>query len=148
MAMKTNAPRLAHLVLRVRDLSRSERFYTQVLGLQVTGQIPGIATSLSSDKSSHTIELMNADPDPSRMGLSQFAFQVDSPQELREFYDHLVECKVHIVGTGDHGISQGIYFRDPDGNEIEVFHELPRAHTPSPDHSFDNIVVAKPFNTG
>lgn len=150
MAIRTKAPRLAHLVLRVRDLARSENFYTQVLGLRITSQTPGVTTSLSSGESSHTIALTNAGPDASRLGMHHFAFQVDSREELREFYDHLVERKVRIVGTGNHGISQGIYFNDPDGNEIEVFHELPRAGAggANPDRPFDDIVVTKPFNTG
>ncbi len=146
--MKEKAPRLAHLVLRVGDLARSEEFYTQVLGLQVTSQTPGVTTYLSSGESSHTIALMNAGPDASRLGIHHFAFQVDSPEELREFYDHLVEHKVRIVGTGDHGISQGIYFQDPDGSEIEMFHELPRGQGPNLDRPFDDIVVTKPFNMG
>ena len=151
--MKVKAPRLAHLVLRVRDLARSEEFYTQVLGLRVTGQIPGVMTFLSAGEASHTIAVMNAGPDapgpdPTRVGLYHFAFQVDSPEELREFYDHLVDRKVRIVGTGDHGISQGIYFQDPDGNEIEVFYELPRAEWPNPDRPFDDIVVSRPSNLG
>lgn len=148
MAMRAKPPRLAHLVLRVRNLARSEEFYTQVLGLRVISQTPGVTTYLSSGESSHTIALMNAGLDHTRVGLHHFAFQVDSPEELREFYDHLVERKVRIVGTGDHGISQGIYFQDPDGNEIEVFHELPRGQVPNPDRPFDDIVVTKPFNMG
>lgn len=148
MAMRTKSPRLAHLVLNVRDMARSEKFYTQVLGFRVTSQEPGMTTFLSSDESSHTIAPMDAGSDASRLGRYHFAFQVDSPQELREFYDHLVERKVRIVGTGNHEISQGIYFRDPDGNDIEVFHELPRAQWPDPDRPFDDIVVTKPFNMG
>ncbi len=86
-----------------------------------------MATFLSSGESSHTIAPMDAGSDASRLGRDHFAFQVHSPQELREFYDHLVECNVRIVVTGNHEISQGLYFRDPDGKDIEVFHELPRA---------------------
>jgi catechol 2,3-dioxygenase len=146
--MRTKSPSLAHLVLNVRDMVRSEKFYTQVLGFRVTSQEPGMTTFLSSDEPSHTIALMNAGSDASRLGQYHFPFQVDSPQELWEFYDHLVENKVRIVGTGDHGISQGIYFRDPYGNDIEGFHELPRVQWPDPDRPFDDIVVTKPFNMG
>ena len=51
-----------------------------------------------------------------------------------------------IDGTGDHGISQGIYFQDPDGNEIEVFYELPRAQWPNPDRPFDDIIATRPLS--
>ena len=65
--------------------------------------------------------------------------------ELREFHRHLKECEARIVGMGDHGISKGVYFLDPDGNEIEVFYEIPRSQWPDPDRPFDNIVV-KPLS--
>jgi len=148
MAMRTKSLRLAHLVLNVRDMARSEKFYTQVLGFRVTSQKPGMTTFLSSDESSHTIAPMDAGLDASRLGRYHFAFQVDSRQELQEFYDPLVERRVRIVGTGNHEISQGIYFRDPDGNDIEVFHELPLAQWPDLDRPFDDIVITNLFNMG
>ena len=144
-------PRLSHLVIRVRDLERSEGFYTQVLGLKVSGRLPGAMTFFTDDgDESHTLAIMNvgADaprPDPSRVGLYDFAYQVESMEELRVFYHHLKESVVRIVGMGDHGIPKGVYFLDPDGNEIEVFYELPRSQWPDPEQPFADVTV-KPFS--
>ena len=121
------------------------------LGLRVTGRVPGAMTFFTnSDEVSHTLAIMKLGPDapgpvPARVGLYHFACQVDSPEELKAFYQHLKEKGTRIVGMGDHGISQGIYFLDPDENEIEVFYELPRSRWPDPDNPFDNVSV-KPFS--
>ena len=134
--------RLAHLVLRVRDLKRTERFYTEVLGLHVTGHIPGrMVFFAASDESSHELAAQALGPDAlgpeqDRVGLYHFAWKMGSVQELEVFYLHLKDNDACIVGIGDHGTSLGIYFLDPDGNEIEVFYELPREEWPHDDPIF------------
>ncbi len=129
--------KLGHIVLRVRDLARSSRFYIDVLGLRKTGEIPGVmaffATQGNSD--SHDLALMELgasapDPDPQRVGLYHFAYQVASEEELAQAYRTLREAGVPIVGTGDHGVSRGIYILDPDGIEIEITYEVPRERWP------------------
>lgn len=129
---------LAHLVLRVRDLERSVDFYTRVLGMHVVARAGGRMAFLNSagagDKS-HELGLLALGaaapaPDPQRVGLYHFAWPVDSVQELESFHQHLVDQGVNIVGYGDHGISMGVYFTDPDGNEMEVFYELPKEEWP------------------
>jgi catechol-2,3-dioxygenase len=124
--------RLGHLVLRVRDLDRTERFYAEILGLHVTGKVPGrmIFFSASGD-SSHELAATavgpNAPgPEDTRVGLYHFAWQMGSVQDLEQMHRRLKSSGVQIVGIGDHGNSFGIYFLDPDGNEIEIFYELPK----------------------
>lgn len=133
--------KLGHVVLRVRDLERSEPFYADVLGLRVTGRIPGRMLFLSAGEDSHDLALLQVGaaapgPDPSRVGLYHFAYQVDSREELRQWYHRLQEKGVTIVGSADHGVSQGIYFLDPDGIEIELTYEAPRDEWPKGDNPF------------
>jgi catechol-2,3-dioxygenase len=45
---------------------------------------------------------------------------------MKAMYRRMKEMNVKIVGVGDHGTSLGVYFHDPDGNEAEVFYELPK----------------------
>ena len=131
--------RLGHLVLRVRDLDRSERFCTDVLGLEVTSKLGGRMVFMSaSGDASHELALMSigADaqgPEASRVGLYHFAWEMESFDDLRRMYRELNDKGVTIGGTGDHGISMGVYFFDPDGNEIEVFYELPKEQWPKGD---------------
>ena len=128
--------RLAHLVLRVRDLDRSEQFYTDTLGLKVTGKIPGTMVFMGAEpQSSHELALMSVGPDApgpeqGRVGLYHFAWEMESFDDLKRMYQNLKHTGANIAGIGDHGISMGVYFFDPDGNEIEVFYELPRDQWP------------------
>lgn len=143
---------LAHLVLRVRDLERSVDFYQHVLGLELTsraGQRMAFLTTSGSDRS-HELGLLGlgealSDPDTNRVGLYHFAWQLGSLGELEEFHQRLLERDVTIVGYGDHGIGVGIYFLDPDGNELEVFYELPRTEWPTGLGRFDGK-FPYPFN--
>ena len=124
--------RLGHVVLKVRDIEKSEQFYTGVLGLMVTAKISSRMVFMSaSGDSSHELACMSigADapgPESSRVGLYHFAWEMESFEELQEFYLNLKNKKIPISGIGDHGMSIGVYFFDPDGNEIEVFYELPK----------------------
>lgn len=133
---------LSHLVLRVRDLDRSEEFYTRVLGLKVTVRMPGRMVFLTArEDSSHELALVSLGPDapgpdPNRVGLYHFAWQMASLEELRSLYRRLQEEGVTIVGIGDHGISLGVYFLDPDGNEMEAYYELPRERWPQGENIF------------
>jgi catechol-2,3-dioxygenase len=138
--MPVPTTKLGHLVLRVRDLERSERFYTEVLGLRKTGGIPGVMAffSTQSNPDSHDLALMRVGPhapgaDPSRVGLYHFAYQVDSEEALAQAYRTLKEAGVPITGTGDHGVSKGIYITDPDGIEIEITYEVPPERWPQGD---------------
>ena len=129
--------KLGHLVLRVRDLDRSERFYTDVLGLKKAGGIPGVMSffTTQSNSDSHDLALMRVGPeaptpDPRGVGLYHFAYQVDSEEALADAYRTLQEAGVPITGTGDHGVSKGIYITDPDGIEIEITYEVPPEQWP------------------
>ena len=127
---------LGHLVLKVRDLERSQSFYEDVLGLRVTTAIPGRMVFLSAGEASHELALMSvgADalgPEQSRVGLYHFAWEMESFEDLRQIYSELNQKDVKVGGVGDHGISLGVYFFDPDGNEVEVFYELPKDQWPT-----------------
>ena len=128
---------LGHLVIRVRDLERSEEFYTGLLNLHVTNKHPGKMVFLSAgDDPSHELALVpvgeNAvGPDPTRVGLYHFAWEMESFEDLQKLYNELAAQNVKIGGLGDHGISIGIYFFDPDGNEIEAFYEIPKDEWPT-----------------
>lgn len=132
---------LGHLVLRVRDIDRSEQFYSDVLGLETTEKRPGRMVFLRAGEASHELALMSVGPDapgpePNRVGLYHFAWQMESFEDLKSLYRELKSKGVRIGGIGDHGISMGVYFFDPDGNEIEAFYELPTSRWPKKGNLF------------
>jgi catechol-2,3-dioxygenase len=135
--MPVPTTKLGHIVLRVRDLARSTRFYTEVLGLRKNGEIPGVMAFFSTQDNpdSHDLALMQLGPnagdaDPQRVGLYHFAYQVASEEALAEAYRTLRDAGVPITGTGDHGVSKGIYILDPDGIEIEITYDVPPERWP------------------
>ena len=66
-------------------------------------------------------------PEKGRVGLNHTGWQMHSLEDLKELYLLLKDKNVDIYQVADHGISIGIYFRDPDGNGVEVSYEMPRS---------------------
>jgi catechol 2,3-dioxygenase len=122
---------LGHLVLYVRDLERSRRFYRDVLGWrEVAGDVAinFPAAAFSSGRTHHELLLIevgpNAAPIPAgrRVGMYHFGLKVgDSDDELREALQRLKEAEVPVVGASDHTVTHSLYVEDPDGNEIELY---------------------------
>lgn len=134
---------LGHLVIRVRDLERSERFYSDVLGLHVTNKRPGQMIFMSAgDSSSHELALVPVGddapgPETDRVGLYHFAWEMESLDDLKRLYADMKAKDVKIGGIGDHGISLGVYFFDPDGNEIEAYYEMSKDQWPEDGDLFE-----------
>lgn len=118
---------VGHVVLKVRDLDRSARFYTGVLGLKEVARFPGRMVFFSAGTNHHDLAVMavGADaPNPPEhgVGLAHVALKIgDSMDTLREAKSLLEAHAVKIRGVRDHHVSQSIYLEDPDGNTIELF---------------------------
>ena len=138
---------LGHVNLYVRNAERSKTFYEDVLGLHCYHYRPGWAAFMSADKEkSHEVALMQVgDNAPlqqkGQVGLNHAAFMMANLDDLKESYQRLKEKGVKIDRIVDHGLSLGIYFRDPDGNGLEVSYELPREQWPRQDEVFAADVV-------
>ena len=119
--------RLGHVVLRVRDLQRSEEFYTQVLGLEVHGRAgDSMVFFRSNEDVDHDLAIAKiADdapgPESTRAGLYHIAYELGSLDEVKEAYRLIQEMGVTVAGYGDHGDTKGLYILDPDGIEIELY---------------------------
>jgi catechol 2,3-dioxygenase len=121
---------LGHLVLYVRDLSRSVAFYRDVLGWrEIVSEVPGMpAAAFSSGRTHHELLLIEVGPDATaipagrRIGLYHFGLKVgDTDDELREALARLEQAGVTVVGASDHTVTHSLYILDPDGNEIELY---------------------------
>ena len=145
--------RLGHLVLRVRDIERSEKFYSQVLGLEVKGREGDMMAFFRSNKDvDHDLAIMKiADdapgPEPTRVGLYHFAYELGSFDELTEASRTVKDAGVRIAGYGDHGDTKGLYILDPDGNEIELYAEAPE-HESTPLEELLTKGVGQPARAG
>jgi catechol 2,3-dioxygenase len=130
---------LGHIVLYVRDLERSARFYREVLGWrQIAGQpiqelpFPAAAFAAPGGRTHHELLLIEvgpqAAPQPAgrRVGLYHFGLKIgDTDEALREALVRLKEHDVPVLGASDHTVSHSLYIADPDGNEIELYVDVP-----------------------
>jgi catechol-2,3-dioxygenase len=125
---------LGHLVLYVRNVQRSAAFYRDVLGWEVafptTLGMP--VAAFTSGRTHHELLLIEvgeeATPQPHgrHLGLYHFGLKVgDTDDELREAVRRLQEAGVPIVGSSDHTVTHSLYILDPDGNEIELYIDVP-----------------------
>lgn len=116
---------VGHVHLRVRDLDRAVDFYRDLLDMAVTER-QGRYAFLSFGERHHDLALQGIGedaPGPSPgVGLYHVAFEVPDPATLRTVADRLAtnEVRFHPV---DHGISRALYFDDPSGNGVEVYHD-------------------------
>jgi catechol 2,3-dioxygenase len=124
---------LGHVNIYVRNAERSQKWYEEVLGLHTYDFVPGRAAFMSADKEiSHEIALMEVGenalgPQSGQVGLNHMAWYMHSLDDLKELYQRLQDLNVTIDRVSDHGLSIGIYLKDPDGNGIEVSYEMPRS---------------------
>jgi len=126
--------RLNHAVLYVTDAKVSAAFYTEVLGFQVAAQMGDQAFFLRADGSSNDHDLglftVGARPTaPHSVGLYHLAWQVHTLEELAALRVRLLEAG-SLVGESDHGVSNSLYAKDPDGIEFEVMWAVPQEDWP------------------
>lgn len=123
---------LGHVVFYVRDLQRSVNFYTSAVGLGLSGKIfNGRAALLSGGSTHHELLLIQTGEatgplQGKRIGLYHVGWKVgNSVAELTAVHHRLNELGYPVDGLSDHTISQSIYLRDPDGNEVELYVDNP-----------------------
>jgi catechol 2,3-dioxygenase len=142
---------LGHLVLYVRDLGRSVAFYRDVLGWRqvfpAAGQpVVGVA-AFSGGRTHHELLLIevgsDAVPIPAgrRVGLYHFGLRVgDSDDELRAALERVRAAGAKVVGASDHRVTHSLYIEDPDGNELELYVDVPGV-----DWRADPTLIASPI---
>lgn len=139
--------RIGHVVLKVRDIDRSIEFYRDVLGFQVVGEMSNVMTFLTATgENHHDIALLRVGdhapaPLPNAVGLYHLAVQLADMEALRAAHDLLAERGL-LKGAVDHGVSRSVYTADPDGNEIELYCDAPRAEW---EGRVDEVMTVRPL---
>ena len=119
--------KVGHVVLAVKDPEASAKWYTEVLGMDLMYyNEKGQMAFLSFGTQHHDIAVVKAPEDATlgSPGISHTALQIEGGlDELKQLYQRMRDKGVEIDFNTDHGLSQSVYFFDPDGNRLEVFCE-------------------------
>lgn len=121
---------IGHAVIYVSNPAASAKWYCDVLGMEVVIEEPRFpGFFLSFGERDHDLALFKA-PEGRKLGRDDYnhlAMELDGGvEDLKAFRRRLVDKGIEITGTVDHGISYGVYFLDPDGHQLEVFHQRTR----------------------
>ena len=126
--------KIGHVVLNVADFERSVRFYTGVLGLQVSDRysmVPGGMIFLRCNTDHHGVALVGGAQQAERSSLNHFAFEVGALDEVFRARAWLREHGVPIVFEGRRraGCQVAVEFTDPDGNNLEIYWNIDQIGT-------------------
>ncbi len=130
---------IGHVHLKVSDIDRALAFYRDLLGFDVTQRFGDEAAFLSAGGYHHHIglntwESRGGSPPPSgTTGLFHVAIRYPDRRTLGGALRRLVEAGWPITGATDHGVSEAIYLRDPDGSGVELYRDRPKEEWPRPE---------------
>jgi catechol 2,3-dioxygenase len=124
--------RIGHFHLKVADLERALAFYCGVLGFALTQRYGGEAAFVSAGGYHHHIGLNTWEsrggrpPAPGTTGLFHAAILYPTRAALADALRRLIAAGVPLDGASDHGVSEALYLRDPDGNGLELYWDRPQ----------------------
>jgi catechol 2,3-dioxygenase len=128
--------RIGHVHLKVADLERAVGFYCGVLGFELVQRYGSQAAFVSAGGYHHHIGLNTwesrggSPPPPGTTGLYHVAILYPTRALLADALRRLIEAKIPLDGASDHGVSEALYLRDPDGNGIELYRDRPQEQWP------------------
>lgn len=123
---------IGHVHLKVADLERSLDFYCGVLGFTLTQRLGKEAAFVAAGDYHHHLGLNTwesqggAPPPQGTTGLYHVALRYPSRAALADALRRLDAASVKLDGASDHGVSEALYLRDPDGNGLELYWDRPR----------------------
>jgi catechol 2,3-dioxygenase len=122
---------IGHVHLKVADLERALGFYCGVLGFGLTQRYGAQAAFVAAGGYHHHIGLNTweseggAPPPPGATGLYHLAIRYPTRAALADALRRLVDAGIRLDGASDHGVSEALYLRDPDGNGVELYRDRP-----------------------
>ena len=127
---------IGHVHLKVADLERALKFYCGVLGFELQQRFGSEAAFISAGGYHHHIGLNTweskggSPPPPGSTGLYHLALLYPTRALLADALQRVLAAGIEIDGAADHGVSEAIYLRDPDGNGMELYWDRPPTQWP------------------
>jgi len=128
--------RIGHVHLKVADLDRALRFYRDILGFTLTQRFGAQAAFLAAGSYHHHLGLNSwesldgAWPPAATTGLYHHAILYPDRASLADALRRVLDAGIPLEGASDHGVSEALYLRDPDGNGVELYRDRPEAEWP------------------
>jgi catechol 2,3-dioxygenase len=128
--------RVGHVHLKVADLDRALGFYCGVLGFELTQRYGRQAAFVSAGGYHHHIGLNTwesqggSSPPPDTTGLYHLAILYLLRAALADALRRVLSAGIPLEGASDHGVSEALYLRDPDGNGVELYRDRPEEQWP------------------
>jgi catechol 2,3-dioxygenase len=129
---------IGHVHLKVADIERALRFYCDVLGFELQQRFGEQAAFVSAGGYHHHIGLNTwesrggSPPPPGTTGLYHLAIRYPTRELLADALRRLLDAGIRLDGASDHGVSEALYLRDPDGNGVELYWDRPESEWPRP----------------
>jgi catechol 2,3-dioxygenase len=128
--------KIGHVHLKVADIDRALKFYCDVLGFELMQKYGTQAAFVSAGGYHHHIGLNTweseggSPPPPGSTGLYHLAILYPTRADLADALKRLIENDIPLDGASDHGVSEALYLRDPDGNGVELYWDKPKSDWP------------------
>ena len=128
--------RIGHVHLKVAEIERALGFYCGVLGFALMQRYGSQAAFVSAGGYHHHIGLNTWEsaggrpPAPGTTGLYHLAILYPSRAALADALRRLDAAGIALDGASDHGVSEALYLRDPDGNGVELYRDRPQEEWP------------------
>ena len=138
---------LGHVVLKVTDLARSERFYNGILDMTVCARLDeqGMKMTFFSLGNHHDLALAEVSGEPAAgeraAGLDHVAFCIGTTLEVLKAANSELEEAGISVNPEDHEVTKSLYFDDPDGNTVELYVDVSDVWRKEP----QRVAQAKPL---
>lgn len=133
------AVRIGHVHLKVADLERALAFYRDLLGFELQQRFGESAAFVSAGGYHHHIGLNIWEsrggnwPAPGTTGLYHLAILYPDRSSLADALRRVLAAGIALEGAADHGVSEAIYLRDPDGNGVELYRDRAEGEWPRDD---------------
>jgi catechol 2,3-dioxygenase len=143
---------IGHVHLKVADLERALEFWHGVLGFDVMQRYGDQAAFLSAGGYHHHIGLNTwesrggSPPAPGTTGLYHVAIRYTDRRTLADALRRLIDTGVPLEGASDHGVSEALYLKDPDGNGVELYRDRPEEEWPRPPDGPGVAMVTAPLD--
>lgn len=128
--------RIGHVHLKVANLDRALAFYCGVLGFELMQRYGSQAAFIAGGGYHHHIGLNTweskngSPPAPGTTGLYHLAILYPTRKALSDALHRLMAAGIRLDGASDHGVSEALYLRDPDGNGVELYRDRPQEEWP------------------